>query len=242
MNSSARRPKRGLGPEDALARWSDPEAYGELVRLCGGATPATIEQVDTVTKDTEGRKAYLRKREAVEAAFLSKLSDGNLGVSAMIRGAHTRAILPPSIWDVVEVDYWHGELIGEDHRFIKPEFFDLSAIPLNAGPVPDWIMEEIASLTRSKIAFGPHYETVSFKGIDFTFGKIQAKIIRILHEASQRSDPWRKGKEVLEEARSNADKMSRAFRGKEHWERLIESRHKGMYRLRVDRDGFALPE
>ncbi len=64
-------------------------------------------------------------------------------------------------------------------------------------------------------------------------GFIQREVIRLLHDAANRSDPWQFGKTVLHEAGSTNAKMINLFRGHPCWGTLIESNRRGLYRLRT---------
>jgi hypothetical protein len=66
-----------------------------------------------------------------------------------------------------------------------------------------------------------------------SLGQIQAKVVRLLHEASQTDDGWRHGKAVLAEAGSNSNRMSDVFKSQPQWRELIESDRYRKYRLRI---------
>ena len=75
------------------------------------------------------------------------------------------------------------------------------------------------------------YHHVRCNGHEFQLGPIQAQVVRILHAAAQRSEPWQSGKAVLGEAGSRSLKMSDIFKSKKDWPLLIESNGRGAYRL-----------
>lgn len=76
------------------------------------------------------------------------------------------------------------------------------------------------------------YLDVRCAGYRFQLGAIQAKVVRLLHEAAQRGDPWQSGKQVLAAAGSRSLKMADVFKSKKDWPQLIESNGRGSYRLR----------
>ncbi len=89
---------------------------------------------------------------------------------------------------------------------------------------------------------GPRIQSIGFEasadymdvrcgGYRFQLGAIQAKVVRFLHEAAQRGDPWQSGKQVLAAAGSRSLKMADVFKSKTHWPQLIESNGRGSYRL-----------
>jgi hypothetical protein len=79
------------------------------------------------------------------------------------------------------------------------------------------------------------YTFVRIGTAEFHFGDLQAAIIRELHLASRTAEPWCRGKELLDAARSNSNNVGDLFRRhlNPSWRVLIEYRHNGKYRLAV---------
>ncbi|MCO6361590.1 hypothetical protein [Paracoccus sp. 08] len=75
------------------------------------------------------------------------------------------------------------------------------------------------------------YQIVRCNGREFRLGPIQAQVVRILHAAASRGEPWQSGKVVLAAAGSRSLKMSDIFKSKQNWSLLIESNGRGAYRL-----------
>lgn len=75
------------------------------------------------------------------------------------------------------------------------------------------------------------YHNVRCSGQEFRLGPIQAQVVRILHAAAKRGEPWQSGKAVLADAGSRSLKMSDVFKSKKNWPLLIESNGRGGYRL-----------
>ena len=75
------------------------------------------------------------------------------------------------------------------------------------------------------------YSHVRCNGQEFRLGPIQAQVVRILHAAATRGEPWQSGKALLGEAGSRSLKMSDIFKSKKDWPLLIESNGRGAYRL-----------
>jgi hypothetical protein len=55
------------------------------------------------------------------------------------------------------------------------------------------------------------YSHIRCSGHDFRLGAIQAQVVRILHAAALRGDPWQSGKAVLASAGSRSLKMSTSY-------------------------------
>jgi hypothetical protein len=62
---------------------------------------------------------------------------------------------------------------------------------------------------------------------------VQARIVKVLHQAALTGDHWCVGKAVLRQAGSGCTRLSDAFKSQSNWRRLIESDGKGRYRLRL---------
>jgi hypothetical protein len=180
---------------------------------------------------------YAHKWQTIAEAFVDKLREGTLFCSAIEDGADDRACIKPGLWDVLEIAFDVGIVAGRNREFQEPEFFDASSVPLNVEPLADWLKE---ILTVNSFEHDKDYRHVTFKGIRFEFGELQAGIVRLLHAASQTDNPWRKGAEVIEEAGSHQAKMVDVFRSQSNWRSLIESTPRGFYRLRVDQRGRPL--
>ena len=75
------------------------------------------------------------------------------------------------------------------------------------------------------------YHSVRCNGHEFRLGPIQAQVVRILHAAAKRGEPWQSGKAVLAQAGSRSLKMADVFKSKKDWPLLIESNGRGAYRL-----------
>lgn len=67
----------------------------------------------------------------------------------------------------------------------------------------------------------------------FMLGQIQARVVRILHDAAMRGFPWQHGKAVLAEAGSSCTRLSDLFKTQPEWRKLIQSDRRGRYRLNI---------
>ena len=77
------------------------------------------------------------------------------------------------------------------------------------------------------------YQHVTCGGRRYRFGKIQARIIRQLHQASMTSQPWCKGSELIEKSQSRCYRLVDVFKSQQHWRELIESDGRGSYKLAI---------
>jgi len=209
------RSKKGLPPEEALARWSDPQAYAEI-------------------KDANPRSMTLeqeRRREALVKAFVARLKAGALVASGIPNGALGREPIRPSLWDGLEIGYDLDDIAGLGHVFNNAEFFEPAAVPLNVEDPPNWL-SELAAEPAKGFKHSPDYRHVSCGSHEFMLGPIQARVVAQLHEVASGDNPWLSGKGVLEQAGSRSLRMSDLFKAQKNWRSLIESDGRGSYRLR----------
>lgn len=77
------------------------------------------------------------------------------------------------------------------------------------------------------------YRYVKLGEQEFHLGDIQARIVQMLHDASQSHKPWVHGKTLLHESASNAVRIRDLFKSKKNWRDLIVSDDRGYYRLNI---------
>lgn len=84
------------------------------------------------------------------------------------------------------------------------------------------------------VVLSEDYSVISVANRTFEFGPIQARVIRILHDATLNGAPWRNGKHVLLEAKSSSARVADLFKSQPEWRQLIKSDGRGKYRLNPD--------
>ncbi len=235
MIDSTSRPKRGLPPAEALARWSDQAAYAELIALAGRPNPPPLGICEESIKDPKLLREYNAKRRAVETAFRQLLIDGTVLVSAIAESSDSREVLNPSLWELIDIEYGFGDAGGDSRIYHKPEFFEHAAIPLNVRSIPDWLDAELGARGLNEFRHDRDYRHIVLHGMSFNLSPLHAKIVGILHKAwlDGHDDGWRLGPDVLEEAGSSQLKMGDVFKTRKDWKSFIELDGKGMYRLRM---------
>jgi hypothetical protein len=82
-------------------------------------------------------------------------------------------------------------------------------------------------------AHNQDYSQVVVSGQIFALGILQARVVRMLHEASRTQDSWRHGKELLTDAGAQTLRMRELFKSKPNWRALIISDGQGRYRLNL---------
>jgi hypothetical protein len=125
---------KGLDPEEALARWSDPDAFAKMKEL--------EDARDTIVNTPEGQKRhwdYVKYRDEAESGFMELVYPGRVLVSAVAEGQDKRLIIPLSIWPLLCIDFECALVLGETRQYELPEFFEPSAIPANVDEIPDWV-------------------------------------------------------------------------------------------------------
>jgi hypothetical protein len=227
-------PKRGLQAAEALARWSNPALYAELVRLAGTTDLPTLGICDRHIGDRNRLEEYRKKREAAESAFKDCLRKGELLSSGIAEFGGVRQVLHPNFYDVGMVDHDFDEAAANGLVYQQTEFFELRAIPSNIESIPHWL-EELRGETRPGVFnHSSDYRHISFNGKEYSFSPLHGRILKVLHKAYRSGDPWMYGKKVLEQAGSPQEKMGDALKSRKDWRDLVESDGKGMYRLRME--------
>ncbi len=115
---------------------------------------------------------------------------------------------------------------------VYAEFCDL-IIPLDA-------IENFEHLYRDFETTIPHIQLLSedftcflWRGREYKFGEMQAKIIKMLWQARENGSPWLYGKRMLTEIGSKSNKLQNIFNRNQQWHNIIVSDHKGKYRLNM---------
>ena len=77
------------------------------------------------------------------------------------------------------------------------------------------------------------YAEVLLHGERFLLGRIQAQIVRQLHEAAKTRNPWLTGKQLFANSDSRSTRLVDLFKAKPTWRNLIASDGRGSYRLNL---------
>lgn len=139
------------------------------------------------------------------------------------------------------------EVYRKDIRILKPDLIDLQSF-LGVRSDQDVKVKVICSLgqlidkkdramerqKRKRATYDPLFQSVSFKGLNFSFGGIQAEVIKQLHEAGKTGHPRVHFKHLLQNANSESMYMRDIFRSQPHWKDLVLSDKNGFYWLHED--------
>lgn len=134
-------------------------------------------------------------------------------------------------FDAPEHHYCHvlrpegGVLVGRDELVVRREERDCAEARHGLGGV--------RRATQVPFDQKNEFAEVTLEDRTYTFGPIQAQVVRILYEAAESGSPWRYGKRVLAEAGSSSTRIADLFKTQPDWRRLIESDHRGKYRLNI---------
>ena len=121
-------------------------------------------------------------------------------------------------------------ILTEDMRSFEKAYNLVAGKPCRVISVHK-IKRDVPVQTQPMFSQQNGYRFVRLNGYQFTFGEIQATIVRQLHEASLSDNPWIHGKILLSNAGSSGMIMRNAFRHQTHWKELIHSNGRGYYRL-----------
>jgi len=234
MPSSVQHSRKGLSPDAAFSRWSDPDSYQELVALAGITDLPPLTGSNHRFRDPNDQKKYYAKRTSMETAFRNRLLNADFFASAIDRHASRREVIHPTLWELLHVHYELDEIVGMGRRYESAEFFALDSIPLNVRPIPDWLDAELGAAGLNAFRHDQDFRHIVLHGIEYALSPLHAKVVAVLHQALLNDEPWQPGKDILERAGSQQMKMVDVFKSRADWRAFIDSDAKGMYRLRMD--------
>lgn len=82
---------------------------------------------------------------------------------------------------------------------------------------------------------------VLFNGKEYTFGVMQAKVIKILWDSYNQGTPWVYGKRILSQIGCGSDRIQSLFSHNKHWRNVVASDGNGKYRLDVPAKPKSVP-
>ena len=229
------RPWKGLSPEDALRNCSDASLYAAMSEYADAWRAVSTASGHPPSEPVLRHQEYKRRRDAVEGPFLEKLRKAEILASGILKNQREREIVEPSLWDELEIDFGLDELIGYKLIYLKPQFFEPSAIPLNVHDLPRWLDGYIGYRpSLDALQFDNTFRHIVLRGREFTLGEIQGRVVKLLYQATLTgSSAWVNGKILLQEAGSEQSRMNDFMKNTDLKE-LIESDSRGMYRLKLD--------
>lgn len=122
--------------------------------------------------------------------------------------------------------------ITEPSEPVYVQFSDLLVREVERRRAEEWMLAAKPKPQRRQELWQTNdYQHVSYNGLEFHFGPLQAAIVEFLHRATLDGSPWCCGKAILEHAGSVSPRMADVFKSQPHWRRLIESNRRGLYRL-----------
>lgn len=233
LSSAASRPRTGISVKDAFARWADPEDVKKLIEYSDAAKPELIFFLDAPPSPYSLRHAqYCAAWERCLDRLMPLLRAGEAlasGIAAAGEIDDRRKPLHPSLWDILELHLSGEKISGGDRCYLKPEFFEAARIPMNIDAPPDWL-SLYTQATKPTLRFDANYERVFVDGEVISCGAKQSLILRQLHQAALRGNPWCDGKTLLTNASSQSASLRDLLKGQK-WRRVIESDRRGRYRL-----------
>lgn len=93
--------------------------------------------------------------------------------------------------------------------------------------------DAVSSLEDEGFAHSNDYRHITLGGKEYRLGDNQARILEMLHDASQSRNPWVHGKTLIYESGVNAPRLRDVFKHRADWRDLIISDERGYYRLNV---------
>ncbi len=235
-------PNRGLPLEQAFKRWGDPKIYATWLAQEDARQPVSMATGFPPNERVRRHNIYAEARKALEEQLRALLLPGTVLASGIREGDDGRSVIKPSLWKIADFCPDFDDVYANAFKFEEVEYFLATEVPVNIEELPDWLPKyghsstDEAQLTAEMLAMFKHsadYRRVSVGDSTFRFGALQARVIRELHAASQRGEPWCIGKNVLKDIGSSSANLGMLFKSNPAWQRLIESDEHGNYRLRL---------
>ena len=163
------RPPHGLRLEEALERWSDPEAWAEVEALIETLEASGRPRGRRLVPGVRANAVFKR----VLAEFQRRLRDAEIIVSATDAQpdlTDPRFVVDPDIMRGVEIRFDLNAIIGAGIWLHNPEIFAPDAIPLNIREVPEWLRDRMVGIgappaARTVSAGGPRESERPARGI-----------------------------------------------------------------------------
>ena len=93
------------------------------------------------------------------------------------------------------------------------------------------IIDSPTSLVDPTFRHDVGYRSVEIQKLQFFLGKLQANVVKQLHQAAIAGQPWQRGTDLLLNARCSSLRMVDLFKSKHDWRVLVQSDQCGNYRL-----------
>lgn len=228
---SESKPKLSL--EEGLRAWSDSAAVQHVDELDDYSAPPFPGLTKAPVNDLyfEKHTEWCRRRKPVEQRFISRLQAGEIiatGLAQPISVSSSRERIDPELWNLLKPDFRKSEARGPGLHIIQVEVEkpSPSVDRREAGDVPE---PDVAEFTHNA-----DYTRVKIREHEFNLiGGLQT-LVKLLHEASQTSEPWQNGKKLMGLAKYGSTMtIGNAFRRHPQWRQLIEGNRRGLYRLNL---------
>ncbi len=253
------RPARGLAPEDALERWSDPEAYDAMLEYLDARVQVSVATGRKPTPRVLRHQEYRRRRDPLEKKLHAMLEEGRLLATGVGRNADptaARVIVDPAVFQDVSIGWERDDLRGHTRAYDLElvEIFEPPGVPRNVRVIPDWYWREYepptdappdpaerpgpdAPLSAGQPTFrhSRDYLHVTIGGTEHVLSPMQARVIEQLHQAFLEGEPWTTSEALLLGAGSDSATLLQLFRRYDRdllWT-LLRSDRRGSYRLNL---------
>lgn len=119
-----------------------------------------------------------------------------------------------------------GVKLGQFKKFMKDRNLALQDVANAAAPV-----QPLSLVTEKPASYDELYQSIYFKGEHYSFGGVQANIIKQLHEAAVKGHERVHFKLLIERSGAQSMYMRDVFKSKPNWQKLILSDKRGYYWL-----------
>ena len=115
---------------------------------------------------------------------------------------------------------------------LRVDFFDL-VIPIAQVENFEFMYSNNAQREPEFERLADDFSCLLWCGQEYTFGEMQAKVIKRLWQAREDGQPWVYGKRILKDIGATTDRIKNIFSHHKYWRRIIQSDNKGKYKLNL---------
>lgn len=180
-------------------------------------------------------------RRATEIQLRSMLRSGELiasGLAAPVGMKSQREDIPTPLWEVLELDIDACEARAPGFRLVGVKVREACEADQEGIPEANTSLQPREG-SEQEFHHAPTYEWVTIRGSRFVLDGRLREIVRLLHDASKRPDPWISGKRLTQDAGYSTMDVSGLFKRHKQpdWRELIEGDGRGNFRLHLKGSG-----
>ena len=115
---------------------------------------------------------------------------------------------------------------------LRVGFFDLIT-PIDQVEEFEFMHKNISQYTNEFELLSDDFTCFRWRGQEYKFGELQAKVIKRLWQARENGKPWVYGKYILRDIGSTSYRIRDIFNHNKYWRRIVKADRTGKYKLNL---------